>query len=215
MRSVVIIFFCGLSIVLTTMFVGIGIVVNGPLNAREFFVDSVQSEFDVWSRRLIKIHHDRTYYNDRWSCPDDLRQFMERFGILSVRVSQDECSVDWLLDGSFRVLVHYIYLPIDGKRHNVDSGTWTFKLEDESISPESFLSILMARRNKCKTWIMIFSFSSFIVVCFCRLKVFHRIRQVMPDFAWFVVMYIAWSVDVIVVCLVGMSVWITLAEWMK
>ena len=129
--------------------------------------------------------------------------------------ASEYCPCVFLLDGSFRVRVHYIYLPIDGKQHNVDSGTWTFKLEDESISPESFLSILMARRNKCKTWIMIFSVSSFIVVCFCRLKVFHRIRQVMPDFAWFVVMYIVWSVDIIVVCLVGMSVWITLAEWMK
>ena len=31
----------------------------------------------------------------------------------------------------------------------------------------------------------------------------------------FVVMYIVWSVDVFVVCIAGMSVWVTLTEWMK
>jgi len=212
MRSAVIIFFCGLSIVLATMFAGIGFVVNGPLNVREFFVDSVQSEFDVWSRRLIKVD-DRTYDYDRGSCPDDLRQFMERFGILSVRVSQDECRVDWLLDGNFRVRVRYVCLL--SKRCHRDIDTWTFKLEDESIAPETLLSILKTRQNKYKTWTMISFLSSFVVVCFCRRKVFNRIRQMISDVAWFVVLYIVWSVDIFVVCLAGMSVWITLTEWMK
>ena len=54
-----------------------------------------------------------------------------------------------------------------------------------------------------------------VVVCFCRLKVFNRIRRMTPDVAWFVVMYIVWSVDVFVVCIAGMSVWVTLTEWMK
>jgi len=212
MRSAVIIFFCGLSIVLATMFAGIGFVVNGPLNVREFFVDSVQSEFDVWSRRLIKVD-DRTSDYDRGACPDDLRQFMERFGILSVRVSQDECRVDWLLDGNFRVRVRYVCLL--SKRCHRDIDTWTFKLEDESIAPETLLSILKTRQNKYKTWTMISFLSSFVVVCFCRRRVFNRIRQMISDVAWFVVMYIVWSVDIFVVCLAGMSVWITLTEWMK
>ena len=212
MRSAVIIFFCGISIVLATMFVGTGFVVKGPLNVREFFVDCVRSEFDVWSRRLIKVD-DRTYDNDSGSCPDDLRQFMERFGILSVRVSQNESRVDWLLDGNFRVRVRYVCLL--SKRCHRDIGTWTFKLEDESIAPETLLSILKARQNKYKAWTMISLLSSFVVVCFCRLKVFNRIRRMTPDVAWFVVMYIVWSVDIFVVCLAGMSVWITLTEWMK
>ena len=179
---------------------------------RNELVDCVRSEFDVWSRRLIKVD-DRTYDYDRGSCPDDLRQFMERFGILSVRVSQDECRVDWLLDGNFRVRVRYVCLL--SKRCHRDIDTWTFKLEDESIAPETLLSILKTRQNKYKTWTMISFLSSFVVVCFCRRKVFNRIRQMISDVAWFVVLYIVWSVDIFVVCLAGMSVWITLTEWMK
>ena len=55
MRIAVITFFCSLFIIFATMVVGIGVVVSGPLNAQEFFIEGVQSEFDDWSQRLIKI----------------------------------------------------------------------------------------------------------------------------------------------------------------
>ena len=214
MRIAVITFFCSLFIIFATMVVGIGVVVSGPLNAQEFFIEGVQSEFDVWSQRLIKIDGE-VYYNDKRSCPDELRQFMARFGILSVRVSQAESRVDWLLDGNFRVRVHYICSLNDGERRQDGGGSWIFKLENESISPESLLSILNARRDKCKIWIVISCLFLCAIVCLRRFKVFHRIKQIVPDFVWLIMTYFVWSIDIFVVCLTGMGLWILVAEWMK
>ena len=137
---------------------------------------------------------------------------MARFGILSVRVSQAESRVDWLLDGNFRVRVHYICSLNDGERWQDGGGSWIFKLENESTSPETLLSILNIRRDKCKIWILILCFSLCAIVGFCRLKVFHRIRQMVPYFVWLVIMYIVWSVDIFVVCIAGMSLWILVSE---
>ena len=210
MRIAVITFFCSLSIIFATIVAGIGVVVNGPLNVQKFFIESVRSEFNAWSQRLIKVD-DKEYY-DKGSCPDELRQFMERFGILSVRVSQAESIVDWLLDGNFRVRLHYICSLNDGERWQDGGGSWIFKLENESTSPETLLSILNIRRDKCKIWIVILCFSLCAIVGFCRLKVFHRIRQMVPYFVWLVIMYIVWSVDIFVVCIAGMSLWILVSE---
>lgn len=214
MRIAVITFFCSLFIIFATMVVGIGVVVSGPLNAQEFFIEGVQSEFDDWSQRLIKIDGE-VYYNDKRSCPDELRQFMARFGILSVRVSQAESRVDWLLDGNFRVRVHYICSLNDGERRQDGGGSWIFKLENESISPESLLSILNARRDSCKTWIAALCISLCVMVGFYRIKVFHHIRQMMSEFVWVVMMYIVWSIDIFVGCLAGMSLCILVMEWTK
>ena len=214
MRIAVITFFCSLFIIFATMVVGIGVVVSGPLNAQEFFIEGVQSEFDDWSQRLIKIDGE-VYYNDKRSCPDELRQFMARFGILSVRVSQAESRVDWLLDGNFRVRVHYICSLNDGERRQDGGGSWIFKLETESISPETLLSILNARRDTCKIWIVILCLFLCAIVCLRRFKVFHRIKQMVPDFVWLIMMYFVWSIDMFVACLAGMGLWILVAEWMK
>ncbi len=214
MRIAVITFFCSLFIIFATIVAGIGVVVNGPLNVQKFFIESVRSEFNAWSQRLIKIDGE-VYYNDKRSCPDELRQFMARFGILSVRVSQAESRVDWLLDGNFRVRVHYICSLNDGERRQDGGGSWIFKLENESISPETLLSILNARRDKCKIWIVILCLSLCAIVCLRRFKVFHRIKQIVPDFVWLIMTYIVWSIDIFVVCLTGMGLWILVAEWMK
>ena len=214
MRIALITFFCCLFIILATTIAGIDAVVNGSLNVQKFFIESVQSEFNVWSQRLMKVD-DRLYYNDKRSCPDDLCHFMERFGILSVQVSRAGGRVEWLLDGKFRVRVRYICLLNDGTRRQDDFGSWIFKVDNESISVESFLSILNARRDSCKTWIVILCISFFVIMAFCRLKIFHRIKQKMPYFAWFVMMYIVWIIDMFLVCLVGMSVWISVMEWVK
>lgn len=214
MRNALITFFCCLFIILATIFAGIGTVVNGPLNVQKFFVESVRSEFDVWSQRLMKVS-DRVYYNDKRLSPDDLCQFMERFGILSVRVSRTECKVDWLLDGNFRVRVRYICLLTEGARWQDGAGSWIFRLENESISVESLLSILNARRDSCKTWIAALCISLCVMVGFYRIKVFHHIRQMMPEFVWVVMMYIVWSIDIFVGCLAGMSLCILVIEWTK
>ena len=62
MRIAVITFFCSLFIIFATIVAGIGVVVNGPLNVQKFFIESVRSEFNAWSQRLIKVD-DKEYYD--------------------------------------------------------------------------------------------------------------------------------------------------------
>ena len=134
-----------------------------------------------------------------------------------MRVSQVERRVEWMLDGGFRVRVLYICLLNDVSESHDGSPSWEFKLENEPCSAENLLSILNVRRSACKRLIAILSIILFAIECFYRLKfkVFNHVRQIVPGFVWFGMLYAVWCVDMVVVCVAGMGIWILLSEWIK
>ena len=107
MRLAIVALIVNLVVILTTTAIGIGFVVDGPLDTSKFFSDEVRGEFTDWSRSLAK--HGNRIYADKESCPVAFSKFMEKFGVLSVSVSSGGEVVDWLLDGRGRVRVHYVY----------------------------------------------------------------------------------------------------------
>lgn len=214
MRTAVTVFFLSLSIISTIIFVGIGRVITGPLNVREFFTDRVQSELEDWSQCLLQ-GGSKKYYCDKRSCPDSLRKVMESFGVLNVCVSQEENKVDWLLDGNFRVQIHYICLPREGKRTTRDNCKWKFNLEGESVSPKTLMSVLIARQNKCKICIVVFFFLTCIALSSCCCHFFDRIRKMVPKFIWISAIGIVWIANMYLVCIAGMGFFIMLTDWMR
>ena len=209
MRLAIAVLFINIVIILMTTFYGIGFVMNGPLNTSRFFVDDVRYEFTDWSRSLAK-HGNKTYV-DKKSCPKDLQQFMEKFGVIFVAVSSNGDMVDWLLDGRFRVRVHYsCSFPKDGS--DGDDCSWAFSLEGESVSAEALLDILAVRRQKCKKWTMIFCLLLCVVLISNKFYFLDHIWQKMPVLWRVLIISIIWTINVLLLGVVIMNLFINTCE---
>ena len=213
MRLAIVALFVNLVVILTTTAIGIGFVVDGPLDTSKFFSDEVRGKFTDWSRSLAK--HGNRIYADKESCPVAFSKFMEKFGVLSVGVSSGGEVVDWLLDGRGRVRVHYVCSGCKTDKEGEGEGClWTFHVDGEHVSAKELLDVLVARRNRCKTWIVRLCsllFASLILACIP----FNGSCRRMPDLMRMLFVCILWALNVLLFGIVVMSLLITIREYRR
>ena len=208
MRLAIAVLFISIVIILMTTFTGIGFVMNGPLDTSRCFVEDVRHEFTDWSKRLAK-YGNRIYVNKQ-SCPKDLQQFLEKYGVISVTVSSNGDTVDWLLYGRARVRIHYgCSLFKDGGKNKGGDCSWAFSLEGESVSPEALLNILAARRYACKKWIVWLCLVLCTVLISNKFYFFDDVWQKIPALWRALTISVVWVVNMLLFCVMVMNLWIT------